>query len=264
MSSSTLTDAARHDRASQELRVQGYALLHGLVPDREVDALRDALDRLHRDEAHVPRQTSEPGTLRGYNLVRRSPRFREALQKSEVVALVDELLGSNCILHSFESRSALPGGGQQSLHRDMPFVENMALSINVVWMLDDFTEENGATRVVPGSFVRPSGPEVGRVYPDEVLATAPAGTLLLFNTLNWHGGGPNRTDRIRRAFHVHYCRSWIKPQRDHPRSMDAEALAGASPLLIRLLGYHSQMEYEPELNDHRRGIEPPPGSPEAE
>jgi ectoine hydroxylase-related dioxygenase (phytanoyl-CoA dioxygenase family) len=241
-----------HERALSELRSQGYTMLHGLVRPEQVAALRAALETVYRDEAHVPRQTAEPGCLRGYNLVRRAALFREALQKPEVVALAEAMLGSDCILHSFESRSALPGGGQQSLHRDMPFVENIALSVNVVWMLDDFTAENGATRVVPHSHTRREGPERDHVYPDEVPAIAPAGTLLLFNTMTWHGGGPNRTDRVRHGFHVHYCRSWVKPQRDHPRSIDSESLAGASPLLIRLLGYHSQMEFEPVLNDYQR------------
>jgi ectoine hydroxylase-related dioxygenase (phytanoyl-CoA dioxygenase family) len=241
-----------HERALSELRSQGYTMLHGLVRPEQVAALRAALETVYRDEAHVPRQTAEPGCLRGYNLVRRAALFREALQKPEVVALAEAMLGSDCILHSFESRSALPGGGQQSLHRDMPFVENIALSVNVVWMLDDFTAENGATRVVPRSHARREGPERDRVYPDEVLAIAPAGTILLFNTMTWHGGSPNRTDRVRHGFHVHYCRSWVKPQRDHPRSIDSESLADASPLLIRLLGYHSQMEFEPVLNDYQR------------
>src|SRR5262249_36857109 len=158
-------------------------MLHGLVPPAHVATLRAALETVYRDEAHVPRQTAEPGCLRGYNLVRRAAIFRDALQKPEVVALAEAMLGGDCILHSFESRSALPGGGKQSLHRDMPFVESLALSVNVVWMLDDFTSENGATRVVPGSHLRPDGPERDRVYPDEVIATAPAGTILLFNTL---------------------------------------------------------------------------------
>lgn len=241
-----------YERALSELQTQGYTMLHGLVPADQVAALRDALEKVYRDEAHVPRQKAEAGCLRGYNLVRRDALFREALQKPEVVALAEAMVGSDCILHSFESRSALPGGGQQSLHRDMPFVENMALSVNVVWMLDDFTVENGATRVVPGSFRRREGPERDRVYPDEVLAVAPAGTILLFNTMTWHGGGFNRTDRLRHGFHVHYCRSWVKPQRDHPRSMDDEALAGATPLLIRLLGYNSQMEFEPVRNEFQR------------
>ena len=243
--------------AQRELEAEGYTLLHGLVSPGELERLRAALDRVYRDEAHVPRQTSEAGCLRSSNLVRRDAAFREALQQPEVIALAEAVLGADCILHSFESRSALPGGGQQSLHRDMPFVENTPLSINVVWMLDDFTEENGATRVVPRSHTRREGPEPGRVYPDEVLAIAPAGTLVAFNTMTWHGGGPNRTAALRRGFHVHYCRSWVKPQRDHVRSMDAEALADASPLLIRLLGYHRQMEFEPTLNDHQR-IPPPP------
>jgi len=242
--------------ALDELRTQGYTALQGVVSPERLDALRAALDRVYAEEAHVPRQKSEPGCLRGYNLVRRHALFREALQQPEVLELVEAILGPDCILHSFESRSALPDGGIQSLHRDMPCVQNVPLSINVVWMLDDFTEENGATRIVPGSHLRPDSPERDTVYPDEILGIAPAGTLLLFNSLTWHGGGPNRTDRLRRAFHVHYCRSWVRPQRDHPRSMDAESLADATPLLIRLLGYHSQMEFEPTRNDFQRL--PPP------
>lgn len=244
--------AEHHTRAFDELHDTGYTLLHGRVSPELVSDLRTALEAVYRSEAHVPRQTAEPGSLRAYNLVRRGAVFREALQFPPVIEVVEAVLGRDCILHSFEARSALPGGGQQSLHRDMPFVPETPLSINVVWMLDDFTEENGATRVVPGSHRRPEGPERDRVYPDEVLAVAPAGTLLLFDTMTWHGGGPNRTDRLRRGIHVHYCRSWVRPQRDHPRSMDAASLAGASPLLIRLLGYHSQMEFEPELNQHQR------------
>jgi ectoine hydroxylase-related dioxygenase (phytanoyl-CoA dioxygenase family) len=243
-------------RAVEELKTHGYTLLHGLVSPEHLEALRAALDKVHRDEAHVPRQAVEANGLRGSNLVRRAEIFRQALQQPAIIAIVEAMLGSDCILHSFEARSPLPGGGMQSLHRDMPFIENLALSVNVLWMLDDFTRDNGATRVVPGSHRRPEGPEKGKVYPDEVLAIAPAGTIVMFNTATWHGGGQNNTDRIRRGFHVHYCRSWVKPYWDHPRSMDPESLANASPLLIRLLGYHSQMNFEPALNDFRK-IEPP-------
>lgn len=240
------------ERTLYELRTAGFTVLPACVCPELLSELRRALDAVYRSEAHVPRQTAEPGSLRAYNLVRRGAVFRQALQFPPVIDVVEAVLGRDCILHSFEARSALPGGGQQSLHRDMPFVPETPLSINVVWMLDDFTEENGATRVVPASHRRPEGPERDRVYPDEVLAVAPAGTMLLFDTMTWHGGGPNRTDRLRRGVHVHYCRSWVRPQRDHPRSIDAASLAGASPVLIRLLGYHSQMEFEPELNQHQR------------
>src|SRR5436305_1434995 len=156
------------------IREQGYAVLSERAAAEMVAALREALDRLYAREAHLPRQSAEPGCLRGYNLVRRDAAFRAALQYPPVIAIAEAILGNDCILHSFESRSALPGGGQQSLHRDMPFVPSTPLSVNVVWMLDDFTEANGATRVVPGSHRRPEGPEPGRVYAEEVLAVAPA------------------------------------------------------------------------------------------
>jgi len=241
-----------------EIGERGYAVLPTRAPAEMLQGLREALERMYREEADTPRQHAEPGCLRGYNLVRRAAVFRQALLYSRVIDVVEAILGRDCILHSFESRSALPGGGEQSLHRDMPFVPHMALSINVLWLLDDFTAENGATRLIPGSHRRPEGPEPGRVYPDEVLALAPAGTILAFDTMTWHGGGANRTNQIRRGIHVHYCRSWVKPQRDHTRSMDPAALVGASPLLIRLLGYYAQPEFEAAPNDFRRN--PMPGS----
>jgi ectoine hydroxylase-related dioxygenase (phytanoyl-CoA dioxygenase family) len=245
------------EREVAEIRDHGYAVLSERAPPEIVADLREALDRLHAREAHLPRQAAEGGCLRGYNLVRRDAAFRAALQYPPVIFIAEAILGDDCILHSFESRSALPGGGQQSLHRDMPFVPSTPLSVNVVWMLDDFTETNGATRLVAGSHRRPEGPQPGQIYAQEVLAIAPAGTILAFDTMTWHGGGTNRTDRIRRGIHVHYCRSWVRPQRDHVRSMDGESLTGATPLLVRLLGYRSQMEFEPALNDFRKLPVPP-------
>src|SRR5215472_4473545 len=96
------------DEAVSQIRQQGYAILPGLVSPERLVRLRAALDRVYAAEAHVPQQTSEKGCLRGYNLVRRDALFREALQQPEVLELVEAILGGDCILHSFESRSALP------------------------------------------------------------------------------------------------------------------------------------------------------------
>ena len=80
-----------------------------------------------------------------------------------------------------------------------------------MWMLDDFTEENGATRVVPGSHLWDGQPEQRKVYPGEVQATGTAGTVVVFDSRLFHAGGANRSAAPRRGLTVFFCRSWAKP-----------------------------------------------------
>jgi ectoine hydroxylase-related dioxygenase (phytanoyl-CoA dioxygenase family) len=118
----------------------------------------------------------------------------------------------------------------------------MALTCNSLWLLDDFTRDNGATRIVPGSNHRDeSAPETS---PDEIQVIAPAGTVVIFDAATWHGGAENRTQNPRRVIHGYFCRSWVKPQLDHTRSYDPEWLETASPLLKRLMGFNHQVAYE--------------------
>src|SRR5256885_16870632 len=98
-----------HARAVVELKTQGYTVLHDRVPPTRLEALRAALDKVHRDEAHVPRQAVEANGLRGSNLVRRAEIFRQALQRPEVIAIVEALLGMR--LHPAQLRVAPASAG---------------------------------------------------------------------------------------------------------------------------------------------------------
>ena len=97
-------------------------------------------------------------------------------------------------------------------------------------MLDDFTPENGATRMVPRSHAWRRLPEPGNAapLPGEELVTGKAGTVVVMNAHMWHGGTANRTDRPRRAMHVYYTR-WDKPQQQWQKkwlSTDLQARLG--------------------------------------
>jgi ectoine hydroxylase-related dioxygenase (phytanoyl-CoA dioxygenase family) len=130
-------------------------------------------------------------------------------------------LGGEFKLSSLNSRAALPGQGLQALHADWgKAVEPGDYYVcNSIWLLDDFTEENGATRVVPGTqrsgklprdvMDNPADP-----HPDERLLIAPAGTVVIFNSHTWHGGTLNRSAKRRRAMHSYFCR------RDQPQQLD--------------------------------------------
>ena len=111
---------------------------------------------------------------------------------------------------------------------------------NTIWLLDDFTAQNGATRVVPGSqhwkqLPQQALEDPAAQHPQEVLLIAPAGSVVVMNTHAWHGGTANRTAAPRRALHIFYCRN-DKPQQQYQKKLlRPETQAHLSPQLRRLL-----------------------------
>src|ERR1043166_5958044 len=132
-------------------------------------------------------------------------------------------LGSKFKLSSLNVRSADPNSPcDQPLHTDSAAIADEAgyWVCNSVWMLDDFTPENGATRMVPGShrWGRVPPPEMYEAHPEQELVTGKAGTVVIMNAHMWHGGTANRTASPRRAMHVYYTRS-DKPQQQYQKRL---------------------------------------------
>jgi ectoine hydroxylase-related dioxygenase (phytanoyl-CoA dioxygenase family) len=105
---------------------------------------------------------------------------------------------------------------------------------NSIWLLDDFTADNGATRVVPGSHLSGKSPEDVMAdrrdaCPGEVLLVAPAGTVVVFNSHLWHGGTLNRSSRHRRALHAYFTRRGYDQQLDQRKYVRPETLARLGP-----------------------------------
>jgi ectoine hydroxylase-related dioxygenase (phytanoyl-CoA dioxygenase family) len=105
-----------------------------------------------------------------------------------------------------------------------------------MWALDDFTEDNGATLVVPGSHETPAS-----ARPDEALAiqaTMPAGSVMLYVGSLWHGGGANHTSRFRLGVILEYVVSWLRAQESHLLVVPPEVVRTLPPRLQELLGYN--------------------------
>jgi ectoine hydroxylase-related dioxygenase (phytanoyl-CoA dioxygenase family) len=226
-------DAATSARLDRD----GYVALPGVLSGEQVEAMGARLAELlaaEGDRAGLEVH-QEAGTDRLADLVNKGSMFDACFTHPRVLACMAQVLG-DFKLSSLNFRAALPGQGHQPLHADFggPVPEAGYQVCNSIWLLDDFTADNGATRVVPGSHrsgtvPRLAMPDPAAAHPGEVLLTGRAGTVVVFNSHLWHGGTKNRSDRPRRALHGYFTRRGNGQQLDQKKYVRAQTLARLSP-----------------------------------
>ena len=215
----------------RQLDELGYLVLPDFVPPALLDELRTRVETLWAEEGDEAGSEFryEPGARRLANLVDKGSIFAELVCMPKILACMEHVIGPGYKLSSLNARSANPHNGEsQPWHADTGAIadERGYWVCNSVWMLDDFTEANGPTRMLPRSHTWRRLPEPGNTGPlsGEELVTGKAGTVVIMNAHMWHGGTANRTDRSRRALHAFYTRE-DKPQRMDPDSPFAKLAA---------------------------------------
>jgi ectoine hydroxylase-related dioxygenase (phytanoyl-CoA dioxygenase family) len=200
----------------------GFLPLYGILTQGEVDKFNVRMAEITAAEgAEAGLEVhQEQGTDRLADLVNKDPMFEVCLSHPRVLAAIHHVLGT-FKMFSLNSRAALPGQGHQGLHTDYgePVQPGDFRVCNSIWLLDDFTPHNGATRVVPGSHLGGVLPGQAMAdpaddHPDQVQLLGPAGTVVVFNSHLWHGGTHNSTDQPRRAMHSAWCRRNMEQQLD--------------------------------------------------
>ena len=228
----------------ERLDEQGFVVLEGCMPPDLLTGLRDRIHALFGEEGAAAggEFLQEEHAHRLANLVDKGPIFQQAIVFPEVLAGVRHVLGADCKLSSLNARAADPHSPVgQPLHVDMGAIPDAHgyWVCNTVWMLDDFTTENGATRMVPGSHRWKQRPQDVLAdplapHPDEVLLTGPAGSVAIMNAHLWHGGTANRTAAPRLAMHAFYCRR-DKPQQQYQKRLLRPEVQGNLPPDVRAI-----------------------------
>jgi len=212
----------------QQLDEHGFVVLDDGMGASFLNELRERIWQLFSEEGDRAGQEfkTEEHAHRLANLVDKGDVFRRAIALPEVLDGVRHVLGPEIKLSSLNARSADPrSDAGQPLHVDMSAIadENGYWVCNTIWMLDDFTPENGATRMVPGSHKWGTRPQDVledplAPHPQEVLLTGKAGTIAVMNAHMWHGGTANRSPAPRLAMHAFYCRR-DKPQQQYQKRL---------------------------------------------
>jgi len=230
-------------RDAHVARVQrdGFTIIEGAIEPSLIDALNEALARLERDLDAKPAMNGFEGhgTVRIYNLLAHGAPFASVPVHENVLPVIEGVLDGGCLISSLSSIAIDPGETAQPIHADdmvIPLEKpHRPIVCNSMWALTDFTDANGATRLVPGSHRKPS-PDYGGDY-----ATLPAemkkGSVLIWDGALWHGGGANRTDRRRTGIAMNYCAGFIRQQENQQLGLAPELVKSFQPRLQELIGY---------------------------
>ncbi len=220
----------------------GYTILEDAIEPQLLDALAEDLERLERVFDVVPADNSFEGTktVRIYNLLALGKLYESIPVHPQVLPLVERVLDPGCLVSSLSSIVIGPGEAAQPIHADDQLIPipkpHVPTVCNTMWALTDFTEANGATRVIPGSHLRDHSPDYGSPY-DSIPAEMARGSVLVWHGSLWHGGGANTTDARRAGIAMNYCAGFIRQQENQQLGIPREVAAGFSPRLRELVGY---------------------------
>jgi ectoine hydroxylase-related dioxygenase (phytanoyl-CoA dioxygenase family) len=220
----------------------GYTIIEGALDEDFVDRLQDDLLRLEHDLGTVPATNVFEGskTLRIYNLLVHGALYQEIPVHPNVLPVVERVLDGGCLVSSLSSIAILPGEVPQPIHADDQLIPidkpHVPLVCNSMWAITDFTEDNGATRIIPGSHARDGSPVFGASY-DSVAAEMPRGSVMIYNGSLWHGGGANRTRERRVGIAMNYCAGYLRQQENQQLGIPRDIARGFSPRLRELVGY---------------------------
>jgi ectoine hydroxylase-related dioxygenase (phytanoyl-CoA dioxygenase family) len=230
------------DKHLNKIEEQGYTVVEDAIEMALVDELNAALLDLEHDRGIRPGANSFEGhsTIRVYNLLAHHPVFRRVPVHARVLPIVEGVLNKGCLVSSLSSISIDPGEKAQPTHADDTLIglprPHRAVVCNSMWALTDFTEENGATRLVPGSHIFDHKPEYG-AHPDSIAVEMPKGSVLIWHGSLWHGGGANRSDARRVGIAMNYCAGYIRQQENQQLGLPLALVKEFEPRLQELAGF---------------------------
>lgn len=239
-----LRNTATPEDAVNVLKQDGCVIIRNLVPESLLDAIYAELKpfievtKVGRDD-FAGYHTQRTGSL-----IARSPSFHQLAMHPLVLDTAAKVLGPYCQkfqLHLTQVIKIDPGETAQTLHRDQlvynpfRFPKGMECECHTIWALTDFTEENGATRVIPGSHTweddRASSLE------ETVAAEMPKGSVMLFTGSVYHGGGANRSQEPRIAIQVGYNLGWLRQEENQYLAVPPAVARHIPEKLQKLIGY---------------------------
>jgi len=247
------------------LQRDGAVIVERLVAPQVMDTILDEMKPWFDATPFGPDDFSGRRTRRTGGLVARSPKCREIVMHPLVLGATRQLLdhSTSFQLHLTQMIAIGPDEPAQPIHRDQwafdfyPFPKGFDVQCNTIWAMTDFTEENGGTRVVPGSNTLED--KLRFKLEDSIAAEMPKGSVLFYSGSVYHGGGANRSDMTRIGLNITYNVSWLRQEENQYLSVPLEIARTLPVDLLKLIGYRRgayALGYVDDLRDPIEVVRP--------
>ena len=242
-------------QARRDLDKYGYCLIEDAMSEYQCAYMRNRLDEQAEAERECGLADMTPHFHIMWTLVNKGDCFAKCIEFNPdwvqggplIEQLNEELLGPHHYAYSFASNIARPGSYPQNLHQDSGAIHPIQtpgapILVNTVYIMQDVSEVNGGTLIIPTSHrivsETPPGEEVGEL-PPAINVEARGGTVMLMDGRLLHGTGVNHTDKWRYIMTNSNVKPWLRQQENWQLSIDPEVIENASEKLLRRMGYHS-------------------------
>lgn len=236
---------ATPDEIAACINEHGYAIIDELAGPEVMDRLQAEVDPYVTRTRFGSNDITGRLTRRTGSLVARSPTARQLIMNMLVNGVVSRCISSPSAfqLSLTEVISLSPGAPAQFIHRDSGpnLAPGYIPQISTLWALTDYTEEMGATLVIPGSHRLP--PDMEFTTKDATPAVMNRGSILIYNSNLYHGGGENRSQRVRQAVNVNYVVGWLRQEENQYLSCPPEIARMLPDDLLKLMGYRTLMGF---------------------
>jgi ectoine hydroxylase-related dioxygenase (phytanoyl-CoA dioxygenase family) len=237
----TIGDEAA-SRYAEQVRAEGWVVVPDAIDVALVDAIAEDLDRLERDLGIVPADNLFEGvrTTRIYNLLARGSLYQRIPVHPNVLPIVEKVLDPGLLVSSLSSIAIGPGESAQPIHCDDQLIPlprpHPPIICNTMWAITDFTEENGATRLCPGTHLADHSPDPLAPH-ESIPAEMAKGSVLIWVGSLWHGGGANKTSRRRVGIAMNYCAGFLRQQENQQLGIPLDTLRRFPRRLQELCGF---------------------------
>jgi ectoine hydroxylase-related dioxygenase (phytanoyl-CoA dioxygenase family) len=240
--SSASSPLAEMDKHLRRIAEDGYTILPNVIEAELVDEIDETLLKLEHDLGILPADNLFEGlhTTRIYNLLVHGKTFEKIPVHANVLPVVEGVLDPGCLISSLSSIAIGPDEQAQPIHADDQLIPltrpHVPIICNTMWAITDFTEENGATRLIPGSHLRDEAPNPLELY-ETIPAEMEKGSVLVWVGSVWHGGGANRTKTRRVGIAMNYCAGYIRQQENQQLGIPPQLVKQFPRRLQELVGY---------------------------
>lgn len=235
------------EEATACLKEHGYVIIEQRASNHQMDRVQQEIAPYLERTAFGTSDVTGQLTRRTGRLIARSATARELIMDPLVLQVVGQCLSApNSTQLSLTEVIALsPGAPAQFIHRDGmadgPLASDYEAQISTLWAMSDYTEEMGATRIVPGSHTLAKGMRFA--IDDTQPAVMSRGSVMIYSGRLYHGGGENRSRRIRQALNINYQVGWLRQEENQYLSCPPDIARTLPHDLLRLMGYDTCMSF---------------------